>query len=132
MRLMTTTTQPKPMYRVQNWSEYNDSLVNRGDITLWLSEDVLEKWYHDYGKDRPHGGQLYFSDLAIESLLTLKAVFQLTYRQTEGFARSLVRLMGLAIEVPDYSTLCYRAQTLSVSINVPDTAGPKHIVRTFA
>ena len=73
----------KTKYRVGNWPEYERALVQRGDITLWISADAMDAW-------RPapsglRGGQRKFSDLAIESALTLRLVFKLPLRQTEGF-----------------------------------------------
>jgi len=29
-------------YKVTNWSDYNRALINRGDLTLWVSDDVIE------------------------------------------------------------------------------------------
>ncbi len=33
----------KAKYRVTNWSEYNESLRQRGDVTVWFSERYLSK-----------------------------------------------------------------------------------------
>ena len=46
--------------------------------------------------------------------LTLKAVFRLALRQTEGLIGSVIGLLGLDLAVPDHSTLCRRAGTLEV------------------
>ena len=37
----------KKKYKVVNWKEYNQALVDRGDFTLWISEEVIEQWRHD-------------------------------------------------------------------------------------
>jgi len=42
--------------------------------------------------------------VAIESVLTLRLVFHLPLRQTEGFLRSILRLLGLVLESPDHTT----------------------------
>jgi len=34
----------KTQYRVKNWATYDRSLVERGDITLWISLDAIESW----------------------------------------------------------------------------------------
>jgi hypothetical protein len=34
----------KTKYRVNNWSEYDRALVQRGEITLWMFEDAIEDW----------------------------------------------------------------------------------------
>jgi hypothetical protein len=116
---------PKPTYRIRNWKQYNDALVHRGSLTLWVDQETLRSWR--YGGPAQRGAQFEYSDLAIECLLTLKAVFHLTLRATEGFARSLFGLMGVDLPVPDYSTLCRRAATVPVTL--PKKAeGPLHLV----
>ena len=52
--------------------------------------------------------------LAILTALTLRAVFQLALRQTEGLIGSIIHLFGLTLAVPDHSTLSRRATTLEV------------------
>ena len=55
----------KTKYRVSNWAEYDRALVQRGDITLWISEDAIVSW-----KPAPtvqRGAQRKFSALAIET-----------------------------------------------------------------
>src|SRR3954471_10554561 len=84
---------PKPAYRIRNWKEYNDALVRRGSLTLWVDQGTLQAWRHQGPSQR--GAQFRFSDLAIECLLTLRAVDHLTLRATEGFARSLFEVMGV-------------------------------------
>ncbi|HSB80209.1 MAG TPA: IS5 family transposase [Candidatus Methylomirabilis sp.] len=116
---------PKPAYRIRNWNEYNDSLVRRGSLTLWIEEATLQAWR--YQGPAQQGAQFVSSDLAIEGLLTLRAVYHLTLRATEGFAHSLFDLMGLERTVPDSSTLCRRAATVRVTL--PKRAeGPLHLV----
>jgi hypothetical protein len=116
---------PKPAYRIRNWKQYNDALVRRGSLTLWVDEAALQAWRYQ-GPTR-RGAQFRFSDRAIECLLTLRAVYHLTLRATEGFARSLFELMHVDLGVPDYSTLCRRAKT--VRIRLPKRAtGPLHLI----
>jgi hypothetical protein len=121
----TPSASPKATYRIRNWKQYNDALVNRGSLTLWVDRDTLRAW--KYQGPARRGAQFEYSDLAIEGLLTLRAVYHLTLRATEGFARSLFGLMGADLPVPDYSTLCRRAAT--VRITLPKRAsGPLHLV----
>jgi Transposase DDE domain len=116
---------PKATYRIRNWKQYNDALVSRGSLTLWVDRDTLQAWKYQGPSQR--GAQFEYSDTAIECLLTLKAVYHLTLRATEGFARSLFGLMGLDLPVPDYSTLCRRSAT--VRLTLPRKAsGPLHLV----
>jgi Transposase DDE domain len=110
------TNKPKDKYKVKNWSEYNSGLVKRGSLTLWLSKDVIRSWH--YSGTKKKGGQYAYSDECIKALLSLKAVFDLTFRQLEGFATSLIGLMGLSLEVPCYTQLCRRQKGLKVPLGV--------------
>jgi len=115
----------KPAYRIRNWNEYNDALVRRGSLTLWVSQETLQAWR--YRGPAQRGAQFQYSDLAIECLLTLKAVYHLTLRATEGFAHSLFALIQVDLPVPDYSTLCRRAATVQITLP-KKAAGPLHLV----
>ncbi|MFT5052608.1 MAG: hypothetical protein ACI8QZ_004044, partial [Chlamydiales bacterium] len=77
--------------------------MQRGDITLWISPDAIEAWQPRPSRKR--GGQRKFSDLAIETALTLRLVFHLPLRQAEGFLRSVLSLMDVDLEAPDHTTL---------------------------
>src|ERR687895_598755 len=94
---------PKARYQVQNWPAYEAGLKRRGDLTLWLDEDALAGWQAP--RRRPPGGQAWYSDAAIEPVLTLRLVFHLGLRQAEGFAASVLLLLGQALRVPDHTTL---------------------------
>ena len=109
--------RPKTRYKVKNWSAYNKALVNRGDITMWIEEGIEQIWYHQGPTQR--GGQFVYSDEAIRIGLTVRQIFHLPFRQTEGFLKSITKLMGLNVHVPNYSRLCRRMKTLTVQI-VPE------------
>ena len=98
-----------------NWSFYNKSLVNRGQITFWFSPDIVKSWYAK--PTGQQGGQLIYSDIAIEALNIIRFKFGLKLRCTQGFAQSLVKLMNLNIKIPDYTTLCRRLKKLSPKIH---------------
>jgi len=115
-------------YQVTNWREYNESLVRRGDITFWFDEDVIDAWEHDNAEWKV-GRPYVYSDVAIETLLTLRELFRLPYRQTEGLGRSLAALMGANIAIPDFTSLQKRAAKMQVQINVaPAARQPIHVV----
>ena len=103
----------KAQYRVINWAEYNESLRQRGDLTIWVSEEAQSVWSGPRRTSR--GGQWRYSDLAIETGLTLRTTYRLALRQTQGLMGSIGTLMGLDIRVPDYSTLSRRANGLSIA-----------------
>jgi hypothetical protein len=91
-------------YRVENWPAYDRALVQRGDVTLWLAPEAIARWEAaGVGK---RGGQWQYSDVAIETALTL--------RQTEGFLRSIFAMAGLDLSAPDHTTLSRRAQRLNL------------------
>ena len=105
----------KTKYRVSNWAEYDRALVQRGSITLWISENAIASW-----KPAPtgrRGAQKKFSDHAIETALTLRLVFNLPLRQAEGFLRSVLSLMDIDLESPDHTTLSRRSQGLTVQLD---------------
>ena len=90
-------------YKIRNRQSYERSLINRVDLTLWLSEDVIEAWNSDLS--RRMGRPKLYSDLAIETALTLRLLFKLPLRQTEGFLKSIFSLMNVGLNVPDHTTL---------------------------
>ena len=106
----------KTAYRVKNWCEYEQSLRARGDITLWISQDAIDAWTPlQTGK---RGAQPVYSDMAIETALTLRLLFHLPLRQTEGFLGSVLRLMGLSLPCPDHTTLSRRNATVTLQRRV--------------
>src|SRR5438309_1851402 len=92
----------KTLYRVQNWSEYDQALVQRGSITFWLADDFEKGWRYTGEKQR--GSQFDYSAQAIQTMLTIKEVFHLTHRGVEGLVRSVFQLQHLPLPVPDHST----------------------------
>ncbi|MHA6646386.1 IS5 family transposase [Mesorhizobium sp. A623] len=120
----------KMKFQVTNWREYEAGLRRRGSLTLWLTPEALSSWRAP--KRTTRGGQPRYSDLAIETALTLGLVFGLRLRQTEGLLASVLQLMGLDLAVPDHTTLSRRA---SIS-RLPDRRqgrrfpgdGPVHVL----
>src|SRR4051812_6929692 len=110
---------PRPKRRVTNWSEYNEALRQRGSLTVWFTDAAIAAW-----KAAPRttpGGQPHYSDLAITTALTLRAVFRLALRQT--VIGSILQLLGLDLPVPDFSTLSRRAQSLELPAQPRATGG---------
>ena len=112
-------------YHVRNWAEYNEGLRRRGDLTVWFDEEAIANWMAD--KTGKPGGQRVYSDLAIETSLVVRMVYKLVYRQTEGFLNSIASLLGLGIEIPDYSTLCRRSRLLRKKLRIPKAASSQPI-----
>lgn len=120
--------QAKATYKIRNWSAYNKSLVQRGSITLWITDEVLANWHPAPPEKRKRGGQVQYSDQAIECLLMLRAVFKLGYRQTQGFGQSLLDLLCPGLKAPDYTSLNKRSKTLNVELPISNPDEPKHVV----
>ena len=118
---------PKQKHQVTNWREYDASLRQRGSLTVWFTDEAIAAWAAE-PRTTP-GGQRWYSPLAILTALTLRAVFHLALRQTEGLIGSVIQLLGLALAVPDHSTLCRRAETLAVPPPRPRNDGePMHLL----
>ena len=112
-------------YHVRNWAEYNEGLRRRGDLTVWFDEEAIANWKAD--KTGEPGGQRVYSDMAIETGLVVRMVYKLAYRQTEGFLHSIASLLGLGIEIPDYSTLCRRSRLLRKKLRILKAASTQPI-----
>ena len=97
----------KPKYKVTNWPEYNDSLRQRGDITIWFTDAAISEWRP--AKTGARGRPQEYSDHAMETAILIRQVFHLPLRQTEGFMNSLTRLMSAAIRIPDFSSISRRS-----------------------
>ena len=113
---MKSSVHPKytTQYHVGNWPAYDRALVQRGDITVWLAPDAIATWEAVGVGNR--GGQRQYSDLAIETALTLRLIFHLPLRQTEGFLTSIFGMLGLALSAPDHTTLSRRGQHLDLAL----------------
>src|SRR5215204_2314348 len=103
---------PRQQRKVTNWPAYDASLRQRGSLTVWFTEEAVDAWAAEPRTTR--GGQPWYSELAILTALTLRAVFRLAFRQTEGLIGSLIGLLGLTLRVPDHTTLSRRAATVDV------------------
>ena len=117
----------KTKYRVGNWPAYDRALVQRGDVTLWLTPEAIATWEAVGVGTR--GGQLQYSEVAIETALTLRLIFHLPLRQTEGFLRSIFGMLCLDLSAPDHTTLSRRGQHLDLALRrLPAGAGIHLIV----
>jgi len=100
----------KSQYRIRNWPEYEAGLKRRGDLTVWLSTSALDAWRAP-ANGKP-GGQRKYSELAIETALTIRTVFHLPLRQAEGFLRGLKEMLDVELPIPDHTTLSRRLKKL--------------------
>ena len=99
---------------------------------MWFSDEAFAAWVAEPRATR--GRQPWYSPLAILTALTLRAVFRLAFRQTEGLIGSIVDLLGLALRVPDHTTLSRRSATLAVprptrsNTGAGGETGPLHLL----
>ena len=82
--------QKKVSYKIRNWSKYNQSLINRGNLTIWFNERAIEKWYSSENKTPTRGRPFIYSDSCIELALTIRSLFHIPLRATQGFLKGLV------------------------------------------
>jgi IS5 family transposase len=117
----------KHKYHIRNWSEYNASLKKRGSLTVWISSEAVENWTTDeLTGDR--GASPSYTDLAIETMAIVQAIYGLAGRQTQGFLQSIFELMKLDLPVPEHSTLSRRRRHLEISLPVKDWSKSRHLV----
>jgi Transposase DDE domain len=117
---------PKARYRIRNWPAYEAGLKRRGDLTLWVDEAAVAGWAAP--KRTTPGGQALYSDVAIRLVLTLRLVFHLALRQAEAFTGSVLRLLGLALAVPDHTTLSRRSSGIAGPQPHTVSHGPVHLI----
>lgn len=116
---------PKQRHRVTNWAAYDLALRQRGSLTVWFTEAAIAAWKAAPRATR--GGQPRYSALAITTALTLRAVFRLALRQTEGLIASILRLLGLDLAAPDHSILSRRGGVATTTKRRTGTpAGGQH------
>jgi IS5 family transposase len=104
--------------RARNWREYNEALVKRGSLTIWMEEETLAQWHHQPTQEQPRrrGAQPLYSDMAIMMMASLQQIYRLPLRATQGLLGSIFQMMQLELELPHYSTLARRRRTLSISL----------------
>ncbi len=122
-----TKKKTKRTYRLRNWSDYNKALVGRGSLTLWVSDEIIAQW-RETKRTAKRGAPRTYTETAILCMATLAEVYHLPLRATEGLMRSVVKLLGVALNVPDYTTLCRRRKVVEVELPRRRTDEPLHMV----
>jgi IS5 family transposase len=117
----------KQSYRLRNWKQYNAALVQRGSLTLWVSDDAISAWRNTDKTGKP-GRPRTYSDTAVLCMATLKEVYHLPLRATQGLMLSLMQLLGLDLPVIDYSQLSRRCALLEVTLPRRHYSEPLHLV----
>ena len=120
------TTKKKQQYRIRNWHQYNKALVQRGSLTLWIDTHSTDTWL-DHSCPTRRGRRRTYTDAAIHCALTLREVYHLPLRATQGLVASILHLMQVELPSAHYSTLSRRARTLELSLAI-STKKIKHLV----
>lgn len=124
----TSSKNNKKQYRIRNWKEYNQALVNRGSLTFWIGEDVMNNWNNADKTGKP-GRPIEYSPVAIQTSLVVQALFHQPLRQTEGLLNSMFHLAEILLTAPDYSTVSKRGETLSPDLaRRSQSKKAKHVV----
>lgn len=121
------TKKTKPQYRLRNWKEYNQSLVNRGSLTIWFDEEGLAAW-KNHNRTGKKGHPQEYTDTAILAMVTLQEIYHLRLRQTQGLVESIIELLKVELPVPNYTTLSRRRKTLEVALPRQSRNEPMHMV----
>lgn len=120
-------SEKKSRYRVTNWREYNQGLIRRGDVSLWLDEEVIERWQQPAPTGRP-GRPRSYSDVAVRCMMALRLLYHLPLRAAQGLLASLFSLLECPLAVPDYSTLCRRQGRLTIDLGFHPSDQPRHLL----
>ncbi|MEX3591859.1 MAG: IS5 family transposase, partial [Burkholderia sp.] len=119
------TCESLPRYRGKDWAAYNEGLINRGNVTIWIDEAVLAR----IPDAIPTRGRLcLYGDTLIQALLNVKTVYRLKLRALQGFTQSLRDPAFLSLPVPNYTRLCPRAKTLDVELPILRDNEPIYLV----
>jgi hypothetical protein len=103
-RLTSDTQANTEYFNSTNLSALTNQARWRVDLTVWVSDDVAQNWAAKRRNSRD--GQARYSDLAIGICLTWRVDFQLVLRQSQGFMRSIARLMSL--DIAGQNSQCFR------------------------
>ncbi|QLK88480.1 IS5 family transposase [Arsenophonus endosymbiont of Aphis craccivora] len=117
----------KQKFKITNWPAYNKALRQRGSLTVWLDESAIAGWT-DSSSPEGRGRPLYYSDMAVTTVLMMKRVFNLSLRALQGFVDSIFKLMSLPLCCPDYSLVSRRAKSVNISIKTPTRGEISHLV----
>lgn len=118
----------KQRYKVRNAAEYNKALIKRGDLTVWISQEAVESWMVPVDHKGRRMSRYTYDETAIICALTLRQLFRLPLRQTQGLVSSLLKIMKAPLKTPTYSTLSRRAKTLNLRISASAKSGPRQVL----
>ncbi len=101
--------------------------MQRGSLTIWMDEQVIQQWHCQSHHGR-RGRGFHYSDTAIETALMVKGLFKLPLRALEGFINSLFQLMAVPLQSPDYNCISKRAKTVDINYRLPSQSPVAHLI----
>ena len=106
----------KTAYRTRNWSKYNRALKQRESLTVWISKDALANWTTRNLTGEP-GASPAYTNLAIETMATVQALYHQPGRQTQGLLQSIFELTKIKLPVTDRSALFRRLSCYGLKVS---------------
>jgi hypothetical protein len=108
----------KPNYALTNAHEYNGSLKQRGQLSLYCPDGDLKALFIN---DTPYqqgvsGQSKTYSDAYLELIFTFYRLFNWGMRQITGHMQEFWALRGLDIAVPSFGLLSERFRTLEIQV----------------
>jgi hypothetical protein len=117
---------PRQRHRGTNWRGYDASLRNRGSLTAWVTPDAIcgneGVAPNNAGRSAPLSGPGHRNPVA------LRTVLRLALRQCERSIGSLMKMLKISLQVPDYTTLNRRAGGLPVQMPRKDQISDLHLI----
>jgi transposase len=115
--LVDNSIEKKKKKRKINWSEYNESLVRRGEMLF--DDGFLQNWRAELKKmNKGKEGANYRYPNSLISLLATVHAYLLPYRQLEGFLRMMsMHIKRLQEIVPDFTTIWWRVVRTKINLD---------------
>jgi hypothetical protein len=117
----------KVAYRVKNWKSYNNALIHRGSLSVWIEEEAIGKWLST-AREARRGRPFTYSDVAIETGLALRTLWKIPLRMAQGLLARIFKPLNVDLPTPNYTTLCRRAGELEVNLKVTPSQEVRHLV----
>lgn len=117
VKYSTKNVTKKHIKKPNNWSEYNKALQNRGNISIYIQEAIVNDAFTVPIQSRTVGHPKEYSDPLILLILTIRELFRLPLRQSVGFTEYLFDLMKIDAPLPDYSTISRRMGSLDIDFS---------------
>ncbi len=117
----------KAKYKISNWKQYNQALINQGSVTFWIDVAAIKAGhclkYHGHRNRR-----FLSSDTLIEMVLMVKNIFKLPLRGLKGFINSVFTLKKVPPRSPTYTCISKCSKTVKVRYRLPSRGAVSYVV----